>query len=80
MLSGHPLVIGLEELQYNQVYASCIPDAAAQYPLPDLSNRHPDNTICAADPFNLTVSLPICDSQQLWHLYVPVCTHQLQLL
>ena len=55
MADGQQLVIGLEELQYNQVYGSCVPNATADYPLPDLTNRRPDNIICAADPFNLTV-------------------------
>ena len=53
--SGEQLVIGLKELIYNKVYDSCIPDATADYRLPDLSHRQPDSTICAADPFNTTV-------------------------
>ena len=54
-LNGQQLVIGLTELVYNKAYNSCIPDATADYRLPDLTHRQPDSTICAADPFNMTV-------------------------
>ncbi|KAK9834751.1 hypothetical protein WJX74_009304 [Apatococcus lobatus] len=53
-VNGQQLVIGLTELIYNQAYNSCIPDATADYRLPDLTHRRPDSTICAADPFNVT--------------------------
>ena len=54
-INGKQLVIGLTELIYNKAYNSCIPDATADYSLPDLTRQRPDSTICAADPFNVTV-------------------------
>ncbi|KAK9834582.1 hypothetical protein WJX74_005125 [Apatococcus lobatus] len=53
-VDGQRLVIGLTELIFNKAYNSCIPDATADYRLPDLTHRRPDSTICAADPFNVT--------------------------
>ncbi|KAK9858386.1 hypothetical protein WJX84_004189 [Apatococcus fuscideae] len=52
--AGQQLVIGLQGLVYNKAYDSCVPNATADYRLPDLKSREPDYTVCAADPFNLT--------------------------